>query len=115
MKIFYIYIILFILYISHLHYYFFDFCFCIVRLTVGSRKVRVKGPRGTLTRDFSHQAIDIYVAAGGKQLVAEMWHGDRRSVACIRTIMTHIKNMIVGVTKGYLYKMRMVYNHFPIS
>lgn len=36
-------------------------------------------------------------------------------LACIRTICSHIENMITGVTKGYLYKMRFCYMHFPIN
>lgn len=29
--------------------------------------------------------------------------------------MTHIKNMMIGVTKGFQYKMRFVYAHFPVN
>lgn len=36
-------------------------------------------------------------------------------LACIRTICSHVENMITGVTKGYLYKMRFCYAHFPIN
>ena len=32
-----------------------------------------------------------------------------------RTICSHIENMIVGVTKGFKYKMRFCYAHFPIN
>jgi len=84
-------------------------------VTVSKRHVRVKGPRGVLKRDFTHLAIDLKVAKDGRKLTAELWFGERIKVACIRTVLSHINNMIVGVTKGYLYKMRMVYAHFPIS
>jgi ribosomal protein L6P/L9E len=30
-------------------------------------------------------------------------------------VTSGIKNMMVGVTKGFEYKMRMVYSHFPIN
>lgn len=36
-------------------------------------------------------------------------------LACIRTICSHVENMMTGVTKGYLYKMRFCYAHFPIN
>lgn len=32
-----------------------------------------------------------------------------------RTICSHIENMITGVTKGFKYKMRFCYAHFPIN
>ena len=38
-----------------------------------------------------------------------------QQLACIRTICSHVENMITGVTKGYLYKMRFCYAHFPIN
>lgn len=33
----------------------------IVTVTVKNRKVVVKGPRGTLSRDFSHLPIDLHL------------------------------------------------------
>merc|ERR1712098_768801 len=32
-----------------------------------------------------------------------------------RTVCSHIENLFKGVMKGYLYKMRAVYAHFPIN
>jgi len=86
-----------------------------VKVSVKKRVVRVVGARGTLLKNFSHTKIDLMMQKNGKEIRAEMWFGKRKELACIRTVITHIKNMITGVTKGYLYKMRMVYAHFPIS
>lgn len=36
-------------------------------------------------------------------------------MATLRTVRTLINNLIIGVTKGYKYKMRYVYAHFPIN
>ena len=36
-------------------------------------------------------------------------------MASVRTVCSHIENLIKGVTKGYKYKMRAVYAHFPIN
>ena len=33
----------------------------------------------------------------------------------LRTVKSLIANLITGVTKGYKYKMRFVYAHFPIN
>lgn len=44
-----------------------------------------------------------------------MHHGVRKSVATLRTVRSIINNLIIGVTKGFLYKMRYVYAHFPIN
>jgi large subunit ribosomal protein L6 len=33
----------------------------------------------------------------------------------INTVMSLISNMVTGVTKGYTYRLKIVYAHFPIS
>jgi large subunit ribosomal protein L9e len=52
---------------------------------------------------------------GKKALRVEIWFGKRDEISCLRTICTHIENMIKGVTLGYEYKMRFAYAHFPIN
>merc|ERR1712194_430018 len=72
---------------------------------------------GTLTRNFKHVDMNIQkVGTGEKQHVrVDVWFATRKELACVRTICSHIDNMIVGVTRGFLYKMRFVYSHFPIN
>merc|ERR1711862_250573 len=82
--------------------------------TVKSRKVTVKGPRGVLRREFKHLAVDIRKEGKNKRVV-EKWFGIKRELAAVRTVCSHIENMFKGVTKGYQYKMRSVYAHFPIN
>ena len=88
-----------------------------VRVTVKSRKVWVKGPRGVLTRDFAHVAVRMFTRKGkdGQEVVIEKYWANRKALAAVRTQLSHIKNMITGVTKGFQYKMRMVYSHFKID
>ena len=50
-----------------------------------------------------------------KQVRVDLWFGNRKQLACIRTVCSHIENMITGVNVGFLYKMRFVYAHFPIN
>lgn len=45
----------------------------------------------------------------------ELHHGARKNVATLRTVKSLINNLIIGVTKGFKYKMRYVYAHFPIN
>lgn len=85
-----------------------------VTFKLNKRVITVKGPRGTLKRDFSHQSVEIERIANDKIRVRK-WFGVRKEIAAIRTVCSHIENMIKGVTKGFRYKMRSVYAHFPIN
>ncbi|CAH1784699.1 unnamed protein product [Owenia fusiformis] len=85
-----------------------------VKISVKARKVTVTGPRGTLRRDFRHLDVDMRMD-GKSKIIVEKWFGIRKELAAVRTVCSHITNMIIGVTKGYRYKMRSVYAHFPIN
>ncbi|KAL2255810.1 hypothetical protein VTK26DRAFT_2677 [Humicola hyalothermophila] len=85
-----------------------------VKVSIKSRLVTVEGPRGKLTKDLSHISVNFSVVK--KNVIAiEMHHGTRKNVAALRTVRTIINNLIIGVTKGFKYKMRYVYAHFPIN
>lgn len=88
-----------------------------VEVQVKARKVRVKGPRGVLVRNFKHVQVDMFLTEqeGVKKLRVEKHFGKRKELSVIRTVTSHVSNMITGVTKGYEYKMRLVYAHFPIN
>ncbi|XP_071499991.1 large ribosomal subunit protein uL6-like [Diadema antillarum] len=85
-----------------------------VDIEVKARRVTVKGPRGTLSRSFKHLRVEIRKLSA-KKLQVVKWFGSRKELACVRTLCSHIENMIKGVTLGYRYKMRSVYAHFPIN
>merc|ERR1712070_19740 len=85
-----------------------------VKVWVKGRVVTVRGPRGTLRKDFSHLKIELAKKAD-RTVQVQKWFGSRKDTAAVRTICSHISNMATGVTKGYKYKMRSVYAHFPIN
>jgi len=85
-----------------------------VKISIKSRLVTVEGPRGKLVKDLSHLAVTFVVLK--KNLIGiEIHHGNRKNVATLRTVRTLISNLVIGVTKGFKYKMRYVYAHFPIN
>lgn len=85
-----------------------------VKVSIKSRLVTVEGPRGKLTKDLSHIAVSF--SSPKKNVIGiEIHHGVRKNVAALRTVRTIINNLIIGVTKGFKYKMRYVYAHFPIN
>lgn len=85
-----------------------------VSFKLDGKKVEVKGPKGTVSRDFSH-ARRLEISARKDAIVLEVKFPKKEDLAIIGTIEGHIKNMITGVTQGYRYKMKIAYAHFPIT
>ena len=85
-----------------------------VEVVIKARHVTVTGPRGTLSRDLTHMDMDLKII-GGQYIRVDLWFANRKQLACVRTAISHIDNMMVGVTVGFSYKMRFVYSHFPIN
>jgi large subunit ribosomal protein L6 len=85
-----------------------------VEVTVERRKVTVKGSKGTLIRDFSYVPISI---AGNDDKTVRIWAEwpRKKEAALVGTLYSHIQNMIIGVEKGFSYKLKIVFSHFPIS
>mgnify|MGYP000047011828 CR=1 FL=1 len=86
-----------------------------VQVEVNGKVVRVRGPLGELERDFSHAPVEIRLDDDGKRVVVEAYWPKKRERAMIGTVAAHIKNMITGVTKGFTYKMKIVFTHFPVQ
>ncbi|ELW71032.1 60S ribosomal protein L9 [Tupaia chinensis] len=87
-----------------------------VNITLKGCTIIVKGPRGTLRRHFKH--INVKLSLLGKKkkrLQVDKWWGNRKELATVRTICSHVQNMIKGVTLGFHYKMKSVYTHFPVN
>src|SRR5882757_5741142 len=71
-----------------------------VTVSVKSRVIVVTGPRGTLTKNVRHVNMDIRLIKGkANKVTLAVWQGNRKHVACLRTIKSLISNMITGVTK----------------
>ncbi|KOS20606.1 60S ribosomal protein L9-B [Escovopsis weberi] len=85
-----------------------------VKVSIKTRTVTVEGPRGKLVKNLGH--LSVTFARPKKNTISiEIHHGSRKNVATLRTVRSLIENLIVGVTKGFKYKMRYVYAHFPIN
>ncbi|KAL5764386.1 hypothetical protein ACOSP7_016749 [Xanthoceras sorbifolium] len=90
-----------------------------VKININAKIIQVEGPRGKLSRNFKHLNLDFHLmtddSTGKRKLKIDAWFGTRKTSAAIRTALSHVGNLISGVTKGYRYKMRFVYAHFPIN
>lgn len=84
-----------------------------VEFSIENNIVRITGSGGELKREFILDGIKIAKKEGCIALSSKL--SRRKEKESIGTIKGHIRNMIKGVTKGILYKMRIVYSHFPMT
>ncbi|XP_042168333.1 60S ribosomal protein L9 [Oncorhynchus tshawytscha] len=70
-----------------------------VEVRLKGRTVIVKGPRGVLRREFNHINLELsLLGKTHKKLRVDKWWGNRKELATVRTICSHVQNMIKGVT-----------------
>jgi large subunit ribosomal protein L6 len=84
-----------------------------VVIDIDGGKVTVRGTRATLTRDFSFAGVSV--ETDGKAVRVWAKWPRKKEAALVGTLESHVKNMITGVTKGYTYKLKIVFSHFPIT
>jgi len=85
-----------------------------VEVEVSGNNVKVKGAKGEIEkrliyeRDINIEKIDDKVKVSSES--------DRRHFkAVVGSVIAHVRNMVDGVTKGYTYKLKVVYSHFPVT
>jgi len=89
-----------------------------VKIEIRARKVWVEGKRGKLFRNFKHAQVEIkkITKEDGKTVIlVEKRFSKKKRCAVVKTIAAHIRNLFLGVSKGFRYKMKLIYAHFPIN
>jgi len=84
-----------------------------VQVKLQGDQVVVSAKGVTLQRLLSHPRVTLAVEDGEIKVRSE--YPDRRDGALVGTFAAHLRNMVVGVTQGFTYEMKIVYSHFPIK
>jgi large subunit ribosomal protein L6 len=84
-----------------------------VAVTIDGSTITAKGPKGEVTRQLSYPMIDI--TKEDSRLIVNSRLDRKQHRAMVGTLAAHIGNMITGVSRGFEYKMKVVYSHFPIQ
>jgi len=80
---------------------------------VSPNTITIKGKLGQLTKSFINAGVEMSIS--DSSLRVRVYGRGRRAVAIRNTVISIIKNMIIGVTEGITYKMKIVQSHFPVS
>ncbi|MBN1159718.1 MAG: 50S ribosomal protein L6 [Candidatus Diapherotrites archaeon] len=83
-----------------------------VNITVEGKTVNVQSGEKKTSRTIKTKGIDVIVEGDTVKILVP---NERKSfVSTGITIGKHIENMILGVRKGFVYKLKINYAHFPI-
>ena len=84
-----------------------------VTTTLQGRVLSVKGKLGEAKKSFDK--INVNIAVDGNKVLISPFSTKKKDNVIINTITSIVNNMVTGVTKGYTYKVKVVYAHFPIT
>lgn len=84
-----------------------------VNVELLGNKVKVSGPKGSLEREF--KLGEIKIEKKDSKIIVSSEQEKRKVKSLVGTTAAHIKNLIEGVTKGFTYKLKVVFSHFPIQ
>ena len=84
-----------------------------VKVEVKGRKLTATGPKGSINEDLSHMPVELETKNG--KVVIRSSGSRRRDRAMVGTAAAHVDNMIKGVTRGFAYRLKIVYAHFPVT
>ena len=84
-----------------------------VNIDISIPTVKISGPNGNLERKFSYPGIEI--KKDQNILVLETKKTSKNDKRMMNTFTAHLKNMIIGVEKDYVYKLKICSGHFPMT
>ena len=84
-----------------------------VNVEIEDSIIKVKSDRGEIQRKLICPKIEIYKQ--DNKIILEANNATKREKVMINTFRSHIKNLIKGVTKDYIYKLKVCSGHFPMN
>jgi large subunit ribosomal protein L6 len=84
-----------------------------VTAQLDGRTLTIKGKLGESKKHFDK--INVNIAVEGSKVVFTPFSAKKKDNVIINTVSSIVNNMATGVTKGFTYKLKVVYAHFPIT
>ena len=84
-----------------------------LKITIKDNVVTIEGAKGTLTKNFAN--FDVELNKTKKKISIKAYYINKKRKANALAVVGYLKNMIKGVTEGYVYKSKIIYSHFPIT
>ncbi|MGD0396823.1 MAG: 50S ribosomal protein L6 [Nitrososphaerales archaeon] len=84
-----------------------------VTATLAGRTLSVRGKLGEAKKHFDK--VNVNLSVEGNKVSISPFSLKKKDNVIVNTVVSLVNNMITGVTKGYTYRLKIVYAHFPIS
>ena len=84
-----------------------------VSASVEENTLTMTGSNGSMSRAFEHPKVNVSVE--GSNVIVQCELPRRKEKALCGTWRAHINNMRTGVTDGFVYRLKAVYSHFPMT
>ena len=84
-----------------------------VTVSLAGRVLSVKGKLGEANKNFDK--INVNLSVEGNMVVFSPFSAKKKDNVIINTVTSIVGNMVTGVTKGFTYRLKVVYAHFPIT
>jgi large subunit ribosomal protein L6 len=84
-----------------------------VTATLQGRTLSIKGKLGEARKHFDK--VNVNLAVDGNKITVSPFSAKKKDNVIINTVTSLVDNMVSGVTKGYTYRLKIVYAHFPIT
>jgi len=85
-----------------------------VTVEIEGNKIKVSGQKGQIEKKLE-TSREIKIEKLEKKIKVSSESEKRMVKALVGTIIAHIRNAIEGVVNGYVYKLKVVFSHFPIT
>lgn len=84
-----------------------------VKVTKEGSFLVAKGKLGTVKKDLLK--VPVTVTIEGDKVTIKPYGKRKRDLAVTNTVRSIVQSMAKGVEKGYTYKVKVIFAHFPIS
>lgn len=84
-----------------------------VQASIKDAIMNIKGPKGEISRNVTDPKLKIEMREG--KIILSTQRSTKRDKRTVGTFSAHINNMIRGVQKPYVYKLKICSGHFPMT
>ncbi len=85
-----------------------------VNVSIEGEEIVVRGPKGELRKKFNSRLLHIEVNDKTHKVVLRVFNPRKFERSYLNTMKSHLKNMMIGVTRGFRKKLIVAFAHFPI-